>query len=67
MGALRTQMDRDMIVRGMALGSRMQYLAKVRDLARYYGRSPAEITEQEVQSYLLHLIEERKFAFSTCG
>lgn len=67
MGALRTKMDRDMIVRGMAASSRAQYLAKVRDLARYYGRSPAEITEQEVQSYLLHLIEERKFAFSSCN
>jgi site-specific recombinase XerD len=60
-------MDKDMIVRGMSERTREVYLAQVASLAKFYRRSPAEITEQEIQSYLLHLIEERKLSYSTCN
>jgi site-specific recombinase XerD len=36
-------------------------------LARFYRRSPDQITEGEVQAYLLHLIRERKRAWNTCN
>ena len=36
-------------------------------LARYYQRSPDQISDAEVQTYLLHLIRERKRAWSTCN
>jgi site-specific recombinase XerD len=67
MGALRKQMDGDLVVRGMSVRTREAYLGAVAGLARYYGRSPERITEQEVQNYLLHLIEERKLAWSSCN
>lgn len=67
MGDLRTRMDKDMIVRGMSERTREAYLVQVAGLARFYRRSPAEITVQEIQSYLLHLIEERKLSYSTCN
>jgi len=67
MGDLRTRMDKDMIVRGMAGRTREAYLAQVAGLAKFYRRSPAEITRQEVQGYLLHLLEERKLSYSTCN
>jgi site-specific recombinase XerD len=35
--------------------------------ARYYARRPDRISEQEVQKYLLHLIEQRKLAWSSCN
>ena len=58
MGALRKQMDADMVVRGMSVRTRESYLAAVAGLAKYYGRSPEQVSEAEVQRYLLHLIEE---------
>ena len=33
---------------------------------KHYRRSPDRLTQEEIQSYLLHLIEERKLARSSC-
>lgn len=67
MSALRKQMDGDLVVRGMAVRTREAYLGAVAGLAKYYGRRPDRIGEAEVQKYLLHLIEERKLAWSSCN
>jgi site-specific recombinase XerD len=67
MGELRKQMDGDLVVRGMAVRTREAYLGAVAGLAKYYGRRPDRINEQEVQKYLLHLIEERKLAWASCN
>jgi len=67
MGALRKQMDSDMVVRGMAERTRETYLSAVAGMAKYYRRSPEQVSEVEVQRYLLHLIEERKLAWSSCN
>lgn len=67
MGALRKQMDGDLVVRGMAVRTREAYLGAVAGLAKYYRRRPDRITEQEVQNYLLHLIEQKKLAWSSCN
>jgi len=67
MGALRKQMDGDLVVRGMSVRTREAYLGAVAGLAKYYGRRPDRISEQEVQRYLLHLIEERKLSWSSCN
>ena len=67
MGALRKQMDADLVVRGMAVRTREAYLGAVAGLAKYYGRRPDRIGEAEVQRYLLHLIQERKLAWASCN
>src|SRR3970040_591978 len=67
MGTLRKQMDEDLVVRGMAVRTREAYLGAVAGLAKHYGRRPDRIGEAEVQKYLLHLIEERKLAWSSCN
>lgn len=67
MGALRKQMDGDLVVRGMSVRTREAYLGAVAGLAKYYGRRPDRIGEAEVQNYLLHLIEDRKLAWSSCN
>ena len=67
MGSLRKQMDADMVVRGMAERTRETYLSAVAAMAKFYRRSPDEVNEVEVQRYLLHLIEERKHAWSSCN
>lgn len=65
MTALRRRMDQDMVLRGMSERTREAYLAAVRGLARYYWRSPDQITAEEVQAYLLELLQVRKRAWST--
>jgi site-specific recombinase XerD len=43
------------------------YVAGVKGLAKYYRRSPDQLSDAEVQRYLLHLREERKLSGSTCN
>jgi integrase/recombinase XerD len=66
MGALRERMDREMLLRRMSLRTRQSYIQAVTALAKHYRRRPDQLTEQEVQAYLLYLIEERKLAYSSC-
>lgn len=65
MTELRRRMDNDMVLRGMAAKTREAYLGAVTGLARYYRRSPDQITADEVQAYLLELLRVRKRAWST--
>ena len=67
MTALRQRMVNDMILRGMAEKTRRAYTGAVAGLAKFYRRSPDQISHEEVQTYLLHLIQERKLAWSTCS
>jgi site-specific recombinase XerD len=60
-------MVNDMIIRGMAEKTRTSYTQAVAGLAKFYRRSPDQVTHEEVQAYLLHLIQERKLAWSTCN
>ena len=56
MKALRQRMTDDMVVRRMSERTQEAYLAAVAALARYYRRSPDQITDEEVQAYLRYLI-----------
>jgi len=65
MSQLRKQMIEDMQLHGYAAKTQEAYAGAVRSLARYYHRSPAEITEEEVRAYFLWLVKERGVARST--
>lgn len=65
MTTLRQQMDDAMVLRGFALRTRESYLAAVTALAKHYHRPPDLLTSGEVQAYLLHMIVERKLAYSS--
>ena len=67
MGALRKQMEADMALRGMADRTREAYIDGVAKLTKFYGRRPDQIGEADVQRYLLHLLQERKLAHSSCN
>ena len=67
MGALREQMERQMVLRRMSVRTRQSYSAAVAQLAKHYRRPPDRLTAAEIQSYLLYLIEERKLACSSCN
>lgn len=66
MGALREQMERAMVLRRLSLRTRESYAKAVAGLAKHYRRSPDLLTAAEIQRYLLHLIEERHLAHSSC-
>jgi site-specific recombinase XerD len=65
MGELRDRMDHDMVVRGLAERTRKSYLSAVVGLAKFYHRSPDRLTQREVETYLVHLAEERGLAWNT--
>jgi hypothetical protein len=60
MTELRTRMIRDMTLRGFSPRTHESYIAAVVHLARHYRRSPEQLTNEEVQAYLLHLVQHRK-------
>jgi Phage integrase, N-terminal SAM-like domain/Phage integrase family len=65
MSALRQGMNEAMVLRGFAERTRETYLACVSGLAKHYGRSPDTLDAEAIQAYLLHLISERKLAYSS--
>jgi len=64
---LRRRMDDDMLVRGFADRTRESYLWAVTGLARFYHRSPDQISDAEIQAYLVHLLRDRHRSWSTCN
>jgi integrase/recombinase XerD len=65
MTSLREEMKHEMMLRGFAQGTQTNYLRVVIRLYKYYKeRSPAKLSQQEVKSYLLHLIYELKVSAS---
>jgi integrase/recombinase XerD len=67
MTTLRQQMENDMVLRGMAVRTRQSYVEAVKGLAKFYRRSPDQLSVPEVQGYLLHLLQERGLSASTCN
>ena len=65
MSPLRKQMQDAMVLRGFAARTQESYIAAVAAIAKVYRRSPEGLTAEEVERYLLHLIEERKLSWST--
>ena len=65
MGQLKDRMDADLRLGGYSPTTRRIYLLYARLYAKHFMRSPAEMGEEEVRAYLLHLIEERKVARET--
>lgn len=65
MGLLRERMRREMTVRKLSLRTQQSYLRSVVGLARYYKRSPDQVSEDEVRDYIVHLLEERDLSWSS--
>ena len=63
MTPLRRQMMKDLAVRGLTDNTQQSYLQSVSGLARYYHRSPDQLSAQEVQDYLLHLHQQRHLSW----
>ena len=53
MSELRRRMYEDLQLAGYALKTQKSYVDAVQRLARYYNRSPALLTEEEVRRFFL--------------
>ena len=65
MTPLRQQLITALTLKRYSLKTHEAYLGSVASLARYYGRSPDRIDNQEIRAYLLHLHNERSLSAST--
>jgi site-specific recombinase XerD len=54
-----------MVLRGLATRTQETYLWNVEQLARHYWRSPDRLSDEQVQAYLLFLLQERHLSRST--
>jgi integrase/recombinase XerD len=57
MGALRTKMIEEMKLRNFSSRTQQSYLSAMMGLVKYYRRSPDQLTQDEIRTYLLHLKE----------
>lgn len=67
MSELRERMIRDMQLRRLSDRTQETYLLGVRCLAKHYMRPPDQLTDREVQDYILHMLNVRHLAWSTCN
>ena len=63
---LRQRMLDDMKLRNMADGTRRSYVRSVADFSAFHGRSPDELTLEDVRDYQLHLVARGLKASSIC-
>jgi len=66
MTPLRQRYIEDMQLRDLSKHTQSGYVSAVSQLAAYYGKSPAKISEEELRQYFLYLTNEKKASRSTC-
>ena len=64
---LRTRMLNRMTLGHLAEKTKIAYVSAVAGLSKFYMQSPDQLTQEQVQQYLLYLITERKLSWSTCN
>lgn len=67
MGELRDRMVRDMDLRNFSPRTVESYVDQVKGLAKHYRRPPDQLSNDEIQRYLLYVREERRLSSSTCN
>ena len=60
MGRLQDQMKTDLLLKRYSPHTTRAYLRCIRDFAKHFMRSPAEMGEAEGRQFLLYLTQERK-------
>lgn len=67
MGKLHDRMQEDLLLKAYSPHTQKAYLRCARHFVSHYMRSPEEMGEQEIRSFLLHLLRDRKASPSTLG
>jgi site-specific recombinase XerD len=66
MTALRQKMIEDMQLRGLSARTQETYLRVIRQLAEHYGKSPDQLSEEELRQYFLYLKNDKHASRSSC-
>lgn len=64
MTPLRQRFTDDLLLRNYAQGTIRSYVEHVARLAQFYQRTPAELSEEEVRTYLVYLVREKQSSWS---
>jgi site-specific recombinase XerD len=67
MTPLRQRYIEDMQLRDLSEQTQRGYVSAVRQVAAYYGKSPAQISEEELRRYFLYLTNDKQASRSTCS
>lgn len=65
MTPLRQRMLDAMVLRGFSPRTQDSYTDAIYGMAKHYRRDPAQYSAQEVEAYLLHLLNDRHLSYST--
>ncbi len=65
MGDLKDRMEADLRILNLGAGTQKAYLRYAYNFTKYFMKSPADMGEEEVREYLLHLLDERELKPST--
>src|SRR4030095_10849651 len=60
MTPLRQRMIEDMQLRGLSDRTQVAYVAAVRQLAEHYGKSPDQLSDEDLRQYFLYLTNDKK-------
>jgi integrase/recombinase XerD len=61
---LRQRMIEDMRVRNLAATTQKEYMRQVVKFAKFFGKSPALLGPEEIRSYQVYLVNEKKLSWS---
>jgi integrase/recombinase XerD len=64
MGKLRDQMESDLKLRRYSKSTTKEYLRCMINFTKFFMRTPEELGEPEIRTFLLHLVEKRKISAS---
>lgn len=67
MTPLRKEMIRAMELRNLSKHTKRNHLGSVDRLARYYKKSPDQLTKEQIEDYLLYLKNEKGNTLGTCN
>ena len=64
---LRTQFLNYMTLQRFSQYTKKNYVTAVKGLAKFYNQSPDTLTNDQIQEYFRHLLEDRKYSWGTCN
>jgi integrase/recombinase XerD len=67
MNPLREKMINDMKLRRFAPNTQEAYMSAVAGLAKHYKKSPDMLGKEQIQAYLLHLMDDQQRSWGTCN
>ena len=65
MTALRQRMTEDMQIRNLSANTQASYVLQVSQFARHFSRSPTELSAEDVRTYQVYLMNEKKLSPSS--